>query len=543
MPSPWHRLPACLFLAIQLFAAVDLSYNKTLYLNNKTGTVSLPFAITVKGADAKSLPPDAEPRLADSAATGRATTKVVFTWQKEPDKSQPPASGDRTLRFTAAVSSFAKAEDGKPREAELTLGGTKLKVAYSIAAGAPAAASPAEQSKTAWSALPIADPWVLSGFGTGQQCTSIAINAGSNGATGVSLVHSTLLEDTTKKPLTRDDLRICKDDCTASKPFDLPANTPVSVSLCVLNRTQPGVFKGNIYLAAAEKPETLTIPLDIQASLFWYKLIGCALLVAGVILAVIVIPLMRAAGTRDQELLSAARRRPAVSSLLQELQELPASYRARTTYTQGALNSVLDSLSANSLEKYNYLSPAEPGPLSGTVDSAGYAKFLASVDAEVAKLTQIVDQGILAAVAQNAPARDIGTAIGAIDAIGRDAKATEFKDIETGIDAALKPLNLAASAKSMAFTQGAVPTPPARIEVINEKTAAEIEKDLRRRQFWLRSILVFLTVASGFLVLIAPKPGFGVPQDYIYCLLWGFGLPVAGQQLTPASVKTAITGS
>jgi hypothetical protein len=524
-------------MVTRLCAAIELNYPKTLYLNNKPGTVSLPFVITVKGAEAKDLPPNgAAPQLADNAATQKAATKVAFTWQKVADTAAPAAPGDRTLHFTATVSAFDKAGDNKPRGAELTLGGQKLKVAYAIAAGAPAA----EPAKTAWSALPIADPWVLSGFGSGRQCTSLAISAGSDDTAGVNLIHSTLLEDTTKKPLTRDELRICKDDCSASAPFDLPANTPVSVTLCVLNPTRPGVFKGNIYLAAANRPDTLTVPLDIQASLFWYKLAGVVLLGMGVWLAVIVIPYMRAGGTRDQELLLAARRRPEVSSLLNELQGMPVFYRTITPVTQGMLNSVLEKLSTNNLEKFNYLSPAEPSPLTQTVDSAGYTAFLAAIDAEIANLAQIVDQGILSATKLSAPQDDIEKAIGALDAISRDADTAALKDIETSIDAVLEPLSPTAAAKSLG--SGRRPAAARRHHAAaREKTAAELEKDLKHRKFWLNSILVLLTVTSGTLVLITSKPGFGVPQDYIYCLLWGFGLPVAGQQLTPASVKTAIT--
>jgi hypothetical protein len=43
-------------------------------------------------------------------------------------------------------------------------------------------------------------------------------------------------------------------------------------------------------------------------------------------------------------------------------------------------------------------------------------------------------------------------------------------------------------------------------------------------------------------MLIIPNAGFGVPMDFVLCLLWGFGLPIAGQQLAPGSVKTALFG-
>ena len=49
-----------------------------------------------------------------------------------------------------------------------------------------------------------------------------------------------------------------------------------------------------------------------------------------------------------------------------------------------------------------------------------------------------------------------------------------------------------------------------------------------------------LTWIIGFVVLILNQPGFGVPLDFLYCLVWGFGIPAVGQQLTATSATTAL---
>ena len=52
-----------------------------------------------------------------------------------------------------------------------------------------------------------------------------------------------------------------------------------------------------------------------------------------------------------------------------------------------------------------------------------------------------------------------------------------------------------------------------------------------------------LSVITGFIVLVMPAAGFGTVGDYLRCLLWGFGLPVAGQglqTLTMSSLNTQL---
>jgi hypothetical protein len=59
--------------------------------------------------------------------------------------------------------------------------------------------------------------------------------------------------------------------------------------------------------------------------------------------------------------------------------------------------------------------------------------------------------------------------------------------------------------------------------------------------FW--AVWGSLSVLTGFIVLVMPDPGFGTVADYLRCLLWGFGLPVAGQglqTLTMSSLNTQL---
>ena len=44
-------------------------------------------------------------------------------------------------------------------------------------------------------------------------------------------------------------------------------------------------------------------------------------------------------------------------------------------------------------------------------------------------------------------------------------------------------------------------------------------------------VWVGVTLITGVMAMVLSKAGFGTPSDYLLCLLWGFGLPVAGTQL------------
>jgi len=52
-----------------------------------------------------------------------------------------------------------------------------------------------------------------------------------------------------------------------------------------------------------------------------------------------------------------------------------------------------------------------------------------------------------------------------------------------------------------------------------------------------------LTIASGVVIPDGVARGLAKITSAPAALFWGVGLPAAGQQLTPASVKAAILGS
>jgi hypothetical protein len=55
--------------------------------------------------------------------------------------------------------------------------------------------------------------------------------------------------------------------------------------------------------------------------------------------------------------------------------------------------------------------------------------------------------------------------------------------------------------------------------------------------------ILFGVIATlvGSYILVLGVPGFGHLADYIFCILWGFGLPAGAQQLGQASLGTVTT--
>ncbi len=97
-----------------------------------------------------------------------------------------------------------------------------------------------------------------------RDCTSLIISTSETGAENVELAGSTLVEQSTKKPLGLDHLKLCKDEspnnCGAQT---LTASRPNTLFLCVNDSFHRlGNFKGNIYLAdaAPKLPDSLHPP-------------------------------------------------------------------------------------------------------------------------------------------------------------------------------------------------------------------------------------------------------------------------------------------
>jgi hypothetical protein len=181
----------------------------------------------------------------------------------------------------------------------------------------------------------------------------------------------------------------------------------------------------------------------------------------------------------------------------------------------------------------------------GGVDMAALQTRLRDFEPRIAGLAVAVREGALVllarfeTVADNDPVasekrRQIVTALGMLD--DPDAMATEA-------DAAkLVAQALQASVFKQAFelaggAQGADAPPRAALSL--QRISTEI--DVLSGATWL--VYAILTAVSGFAALVLTNPGFGSCLDFVYCLFWGFGMPVTLeklQQLSPTQVGKSV---
>ena len=65
---------------------------------------------------------------------------------------------------------------------------------------------------------------------------------------------------------------------------------------------------------------------------------------------------------------------------------------------------------------------------------------------------------------------------------------------------------------------------------VNERELTTEQLNLQLQSAGFATIFVWLLISfiTGLFLLILNKPSFGVPMDYIFCLLWAFGVSVTG---------------
>ena len=120
------------------------------------------------------------------------------------------------------------------------------------------------------------------------------------------------------------------------------------------------------------------------------------------------------------------------------------------------------------------------------------------------------------------------------------AKAPTLVDVSARIDAALQKLNADLKLANQAARLGA---PAIGGVVIGDRSYEQLNVEIQFISAIVWVVAALMSVAGGSYVLVFMNLGFGVPTDYLVCLFWGFGLPVAGNQLmqmSSASVGTTL---
>lgn len=438
--------------------------------------------------------PAGPPILKDVPSKSSPGVTVEFM----PGIEVPTATGSpRMFRFQATVRGMDKAGATQLRSVSVEWGSLRALLPYWLS-NTPAPA-------LNWNVSGLPAKWALDH----DRCQPVRLSATGARATGI-VVTSTLTEKTTLEPLNRLMLSLDRQAAASAAALETAVNDLGSpVFLCFPSDVWAGEYQGTVNINAAEKPEGGATSVVVYASGWWYRLIGGLLLAVGCILAYVTRAWLPARVNRNLALLAAALLREDAQRVLDRLGNAPAPR------TRAELTDVLAKLGESQLG--NFIPSLVPSLMGTSHDSAGYKKLIDESSARLAKLLIIV-KGIERAGSD-------ASKITAIDDLVAE-QTLKIEELPARIDQILKQ-----PAPSGAPGPGATaPLPRSRQLVVEIDNANE-------GLWWVWGVISW---GTGFVVLVLNQPGFGVPFDYLYCALWGLGVPVVGQQLTGAFAGTAL---
>jgi len=444
---------------------------------------------------------------ADGVAAGSTERPVVKDTGTAPTTTFASAidipTGDRTRRLwrvPVAIAGFSSDGLMLPRTAEVTLGDqTPLSLQYWVSNLAAPVLS--------WRFDGLPAEWSIS-----SGCHALRITASGARATGI-IVTSTLVEEKTKQPLLNLFLSLDQHAPASSVRLESAVNdNGEAVYLCMPADPPPGKFIGNINVSAAEKPEGTAAGVIVHSTNRKVQILGTVLLLVGGFLALVFRVWAPGVASRAQALLAATTLRERGTEMRAAIDALAAPA------TKYLLEDIIGSLRPSALE--DKLPPSIPSPFGGSSTSNDTFKKFIDEQAERLQKLRVIVAGLLRAVQAGSPTSIV----------------EQLDNLAPGIDTL--PI---AEIRSRVF---AILSSHEELErstaEVTEPTSQQLTLLLERVSLGVWLMWFGMTFAIGLGVLILNNPSFGIPIDFLYCALWGFGVPAAGQQLTNTSATTAL---
>jgi hypothetical protein len=381
---------------------------------------------------------------------------------------------------------------------------------------------------------------------------SVGIVTGPVATRSAGLSAVQLTEESTKRPLR---LKLCKrapDGQPArwicARHFSLAPHQVARLFLRADAAASPGIYRGSITLTspdlpAGQKGEQFSLTAYVTSPVC--QALGVVAIALGVGLAWWATQYAQRRIAHAQALLPAAALRERLADLEKRLPDGQSAFAGDTPAIRNRISEVRSELSDATLAR---LLPSPFNPLSTATPSGEYQAHLTAQAAVVGLLAVVVREGIEPVLAlwqqHQAPAQHLAGVLGHLRTIDGEAARQAPIDlaavrtvIQAEVDAVDALLNPPALGVNNAL--GGPAAAPGRPQVSSEDLLTEIT--VFGGSIWLIWGMVAVVAGSGALVF--SNPGFGVPLDFIKCLLWGFGLPAAGQQLTAltaGSVRTSL---
>jgi hypothetical protein len=421
-----------------------------------------------------------------------------------------------------------------------------LATAGVLAKRGPAAAAALPPDSTASSAWTVQGPtggrWVLR-WGNELEIT---VAAGDQPLRNVRLAGSTLQSVETGAPLRVGRLQLCRVDppqtpprraAVCTPPPEIAAGNQAVFALRLEPKSVPaGIYTGAVLLAADGGTGVKTVELRVEKTTVGEWGLGGIAIAAGVLLGWLLTVFLRQLNARATAKLPA-------SLILDGVEELRTQVKAASQLTEVPFPTLAtqfkareEALKLSVLEGKGFIPPAVPNPFAASPDNtAAYQQYLTEQGTRVRALEVIVRLGIGYAVARwpDAPNRQpIKKALARLDA----AASTHTEP--AAAEAAVRQI--------LADMRNELGDPPGMLKQEEAGGAAmppvrEVQLQIQRVSLLGWGLTTLVTILAGLVVLVVTNYGFGTLLDYIKCVFWGLGLPIAGQQLqqlTPSSIYT-----
>ncbi|MGO8023919.1 hypothetical protein [Rhizobium leguminosarum] len=375
-----------------------------------------------------------------------------------------------------------------------------------------------------------------------------SISTGPVPATDVRLLSGSFVDSDQLNAL-KTSFQLCFDQDVScdGAPIVLAANTSYDLVIRAVGETiaPPGDYSGSFSIVSAEKPEGDSFPVTLYLSDSFWKAVGVILIALGVFCSFFVNTWTQRRNDRN------ARLRPA-AALIAEAQRLQDAFtdlqpRAQTDFAnaQAATTDVLNTLSIRNLKEKGYIGSVIP-PLRGSdavaENAQKYEIFLAELSKRLTVLSLLwraADQAIsLWKKTPTAATRPkLQTALTALDNLVEPGFVADVQVVAAEIEKVLLELRGALN-EAQGIAEDANAGPALEIGYSSERIAFETE--VLNVVGWLT--FGILSLAVGSYLLIAADPGFGQWKDLLLCLLWGFGVPAAGEKLSTLSSTSVAQG-
>ncbi len=376
---------------------------------------------------------------------------------------------------------------------------------------------------------------------------SIAVN-GSTRITGVQLMPVDLVEQVSRRPLSKVEWRLCPTRVTC-KEGDAASLDGGPHSLWIVPvgaaSVSPGRYEGTITISSNDKPAGESVALTLNFSSTRDKILGSVAIVVGMAVGLYTTVVLRRRVERDQLLMGPALLRGAVMQLRVMLRAAPS---AMTPNIDKRLDTLEKALSVQSLESAG-LPSSIPFPWPESTDA--YRQYVDRQTAALNTLRTLVETGVVQLLAARHDEEDVDGPLDVDEVASFDEAMRKIDAIAVG-NTVIDPSTISATTADAiqafkeavgrsrktsnfraAFVNGVSPGKDARPPATSEQLRVQIAEGSVLA--WI--ILICVTAITGTYVLVLSNAGFGTCLDYLGCLLWGAGLP-AGAALAGATTGT-----